>query len=70
MFEGWYRGGTQIPNSGLWTENANRTYQAFWSPFGMETTVHMGVWEQDGSEENGKEPIEWLILQRSKNEDT
>ena len=69
VFEGWYRGGVRIPNSGYWSENDGHTYQAFWSPFGMETTVHMGMWEQDGIEENGKEALEWLILQRSKNGD-
>ncbi len=66
-FAGWYFGGrvhrgeivweTTIPfNIEAWT------YIAKWTRFPPGLQVTFGAYEQDNDPENGKEPIEWIVL--------
>ncbi len=69
LFLGWYHSGKRVLDSGRWLNENTVSYRAAWSPFGYETTVLFGAYEQDNDRENGAEPIEWLILDRSENQD-
>ncbi|MBQ7338709.1 MAG: InlB B-repeat-containing protein [Clostridia bacterium] len=68
VFEGWYRGAVKIADGGIWSGDRKIFCQAAWSPYGYETTVFIGEYEQDNDVENGAEPIEWLILDRSEDQ--
>ena len=41
------------------------SYTAYWSAVKAETKVFFGRYEQDGDTENGKEPIEWLVVDKN-----
>ena len=61
-FAGWYLFGEVLPEKGTWKEQQDCLAQARWTPYPPGMTVEMGVYEQDNNLLNGKEPIEWLVI--------
>ncbi len=58
-FVGWYRDGERVESPACWegspVGSRPMTYTARWS-------VTFGAYEQDNRLDNGKEPIEWLVI--------
>ena len=66
LFMGWFRGSTAFPTTEVtWQIDRDVYLQAAWSPYGYDTMVQIGRYEQDNDTTNGAEPIDWLILERS-----
>ncbi len=60
-FYGWFLGNDR-QYSGKWIGNIDITLEAKWLLFDPDNCPTFGTYEQDGVEENGKEPIEWIVL--------
>jgi len=64
-FMGWYFAGSQQLDHGIWQGTADTFYTAKWTVFAPGTMVTMGKYEQDAKIANGKEPIEWLLVDKN-----
>ena len=64
FFSGWYLGNNRQQN-GMWKGNSDISLEAKWLLFDPDNCPTFGTYEQDCVEENGKEPIEWLVLDES-----
>ncbi len=64
--DGWYCAGIRFVGNEIWQGNPafGNTIQftARWTTFPPGMTVTFGTYEQDNDRANGKEPIEWLVL--------
>lgn len=64
--EGWYIIGLCYRSGDVWWGNpsfgAEIRFKARWTTFPPGMTVTFGTYEQDNDLENGKEPIEWIVL--------
>lgn len=68
IFVGWELGGVELLNPGdTINVNSNIVLFAKWEKKKIEyagaTYVYFGYYEQDGNTANGKEPIEWIVLE-------
>ena len=61
FFSGWYLGNNR-QGDGIWKGNSDITIEAKWLLFDPDNCPTFGAYEQDCNEKNGKEPIEWLVL--------
>ena len=62
-FLGWYQDRIAYkPSNG---DRTDVSYTAYWAAVKEDTKVLLGTYEQDGDTKNGKEPIEWLVVDRS-----
>jgi hypothetical protein len=55
-------------NTSYTTEDGEKievVYEARWANVPPNTRVMLGTYEQDGNEQNGAEPLEWLVVDRS-----
>ncbi len=66
-FAGWYFGNREHQGDIVWEKipfNIEKwTYIAKWTRFPPGLRVKFGEYEQDNKPDNGKEPIEWLVLE-------
>ncbi len=64
--DGWYYAGLKYVNGDLWWGDpafgSEIRFTAKWTTFPPGMTVRFGTYEQDNDLENGKEPIEWIVL--------
>ncbi len=62
-FIGWAGFGGDVFSSGVWTSPyADVGFTAKWSRVRPNSYVILGEYEQDGNTKNGREPIEWQVL--------
>ena len=64
-FAGWYQGTTRRDDSGIWYGEEDTFYVAKWTRVPLGTTVMLGAYEQDDDQSNDKEPIEWLVIDKT-----
>lgn len=61
-FAGWYVNGEPLKEEGVWWQNQDMALEAGWTTYPLGMTVTIGSYEQNNDETDGKEPIEWLVL--------
>ena len=64
-FMGWYLGWTKKEERGIWQTSGTGWYTARWAAVPVGTTITLGTYEQDGDVKTGKEPIEWIVVDRN-----
>ena len=61
-FAGWYGFGETLKQEGTWSIEQDCVLSAKWATYPLGMVIVFGAYEQDNVESNGKEPIEWLVI--------